>query len=488
MFYHPGVLDFCNVRLRIPLLIMAMSGLFLVPAVLNGFPFVFADTGTYLSFGIQQIIPWDRPVYYGLFSFLLNWKISPWPVIVAQSAIMSALIWITAKSIFSVERPGVVLLIAILLSVGSSLPWFVGQIMPDIFTSALFLAILIIYFGWHQLESIERWFVVLLVPATIGFHYANLLIALSMLPAIPIVFLLGWRPERNARRQFLVLMASFLLGIGALITNNAIKNRGPIGSPSASTFLLAKLLDDGPALWILEKQCPERPYLLCTQLSRLQSHRDSFSPHYDNSLWNYFLWRGPLTDFRGEKNYEYSLGGYFLWFGPLDDLGGYKSVEQEARQINIAALRTYPYEEFRASVRNALRQFFRVAIGDGLGAYSEDVPPSHTIRELYGETVYRSYRASSQMLGNLVFTLPNLLQLTLLAGSGISLIGIILWYRKFDKLILYVVVFAAIFLVGNAAVTGIFSDVRDRYQSRVVWLLPFVAALSIIRIKRQHAD
>jgi len=242
-------------------------------------------------------------------------------------------------------------------------------------------------------------------------------------------------------------MASFLLGIGALITNNAFKNRGPIGSPSPSNFLLAKLLDDGPALWILEKQCPERPYLLCTQLSRLQTYRDSFS-----------------TD-------DHTLVNYFLWGGPLADLGALRaSVEQEARQIVSAALLTYPYQQFRTSAHNAVKQFFRIGIGNGLDAYSEDEQPSITIREVYGELIYRSYRASSQILGNLDFTLPNLLQLTLLFGSGCSLIGIILWYRRFDRLILYVLIFTAIFIIGNAMVTGMLSAVSGRYQSRVIWL------------------
>ena len=56
MFRIPGALDSYVIKLRIPLLIMAMSGLFLVPAVLNGFPFVTSDTQTYLLSGMWRHI------------------------------------------------------------------------------------------------------------------------------------------------------------------------------------------------------------------------------------------------------------------------------------------------------------------------------------------------------------------------------------------------------------------------------------------------
>jgi hypothetical protein len=477
VFRSPSAIISYVIKFRVPLLIVAMSGFFLLPALLNGFPFVYSDTGTYLQSGFYAlitrdrpgaIIPWDRPIYYGLFSFLLSWRTSPWPIIVTQSAIISALIWITARSVFFVDQPSIVLLIGILLAVGSSLPWFVGQIMPDIFTSALFLAILIICFGWNRLEPIERWFALFLVSATVAFHHANPLIALSTLPAIAIIFLLGWRPERNARQQFGALTVSFILGVGALVTNNAVKNQGYIGPSGGSIFLLAKLLDDGPALWILDKQCPEKSSLLCAQLSRLQLYRDNFPT---GSLGNYFLWQGPFND---------------LGFFPL---GGARSVEikQEVRQVVTAALLTYPYEQISAAAHNVLQQFFRIAIGDGIDPYDEIDSTSNAIRQDYGILVYRSYRASSQMLGNLDFTLPNLLQLILLVGSVCTLIGVILWYRRFDRLVFYVVAFTIVFLVGNAAVTGMLAIVSDRYQSRVVWLVPFIAALSIVDVKKGRA-
>ncbi|MBN9562714.1 MAG: hypothetical protein J0H14_18610 [Alphaproteobacteria bacterium] len=54
-----------RVRRIVPILLGAL--LLLWPALLNGYPLVFADTGTYLSQAIDHSLGWDRPVFYSFF-------------------------------------------------------------------------------------------------------------------------------------------------------------------------------------------------------------------------------------------------------------------------------------------------------------------------------------------------------------------------------------------------------------------------------------
>ena len=42
------------------------------PAVWNGYPIVFADTGTYLAQAIHRFAGWDRPVFYSMFMLPLH--------------------------------------------------------------------------------------------------------------------------------------------------------------------------------------------------------------------------------------------------------------------------------------------------------------------------------------------------------------------------------------------------------------------------------
>ena len=42
------------------------------PPLWNGYPLVFADTGTYLSQAIDHYAGWDRPVFYSFFLLPLH--------------------------------------------------------------------------------------------------------------------------------------------------------------------------------------------------------------------------------------------------------------------------------------------------------------------------------------------------------------------------------------------------------------------------------
>src|SRR5471030_3065349 len=51
------------------------------PALWNGYPIVFADTGTYLSQAIHHYAGWDRQIFYSLFMFPLHATVTVWPVV-----------------------------------------------------------------------------------------------------------------------------------------------------------------------------------------------------------------------------------------------------------------------------------------------------------------------------------------------------------------------------------------------------------------------
>jgi hypothetical protein len=125
--------------------ISAITALLLMPAIYNGFPFVFPDTSAYLSVAYADSWPIDRSGFYGLLlaPVLLVSKpyASVWLAAIVQSAII-ALILVTAfrRSIPSSTPTSGFLLIAATALV-TTLSWHATQLMPDAFTGALILLV-----------------------------------------------------------------------------------------------------------------------------------------------------------------------------------------------------------------------------------------------------------------------------------------------------------------------------------------------------------
>ena len=80
-------------RLAVPV----AATLLLWPAVWNGYPIVFADTGTYLSQAIHLYAGWDRPVFYSLFMLPLHLTVTLWPVVVAQALLAAWVMWLVCR-------------------------------------------------------------------------------------------------------------------------------------------------------------------------------------------------------------------------------------------------------------------------------------------------------------------------------------------------------------------------------------------------------
>jgi hypothetical protein len=66
--------------------------LLLWPAFWNGYPLIFADTGTYLSQAIEHYAGWDRPIFYSLFLFPLHMTVTTWPAIGGQALLVAYLL------------------------------------------------------------------------------------------------------------------------------------------------------------------------------------------------------------------------------------------------------------------------------------------------------------------------------------------------------------------------------------------------------------
>ena len=432
------------------------------PAVWNGYPIVFADTGTYLSQAVHLYAGWDRPVFYSLFMLPLHATITLWPVIVAQALITSWILWLVCRVLTPrITAAGFVGGIAA-LSVCTWLPWIVSELMPDLFTPLLVLAICLLAWAPERLSRPEAIALVALAAFMIASQQSSVPLACVLLPVLWFfrrrrgAIVLDEAPRHGlsvAIRRGVFVCAPLAVAIAALCSANLAAHGRFALAPFGKVFLLARVIYDGPGMAVLRRDCPAAEWRLCPFI-------DSFPSSSDEFLWQ------PDS--------------------PLNRAGGPKVVSQDAADIIATALLSDPAGEIRAVVANLVEQLGRFASGDGLNPWPVQVSP--WIERDFPASERATYAAARQQAGSL--SVPSLLaglHRVVAIGGVVAcalLLPIALVRRRPSAGFLLIVLVA---LPVGAAITGGLSAPHDRYQSRLMWLPPFIAAVSLPTLRRRMA-
>jgi len=429
-------------RLSKTVIVLALAAISLLwPALWNGYPLVFADSGTYLSQAIERYAGWDRPVFYSLFLFPLHMTVTTWPAIVVQALLIAYLLHLLRRTLLPGTAVWWLLVLVGILTVTSPLPWFTSQLMPDVFTGVVVVALALLAFAADRLSAAERIALVVLTTFAIAVHLSHVLLAIALLAVL--------LPMRRSWASAGRCIAPLALAVLALVSVNLIAFGRASLAPFGNVFLLARVIYDGPGMDVLRRDCPAAGWRLCPFV-------ESMPPHWDD-----FLWR---VD------------------GPLARAGGAKLVSRDADAIVAAALIAEPGTELLSFASNATEQFVRFSTGDGLQPWPETVGPSIARHFPSFENV--AFATSRQSIGTL--TVPRLLQIldSATAVAGIAGCCAILCIAPRRHLAAGLAVAVLVALLANAAVTGGLSGPHDRYQSRIMWLPPVVALLAVASLRR----
>ena len=128
-------------RLRALVAIAAAAALLLSAALYNGYPLTFWDTGAYLEHARTLLPRPDRLIGYSIFIRALSFGATLWPVVIAQCVLVAWLVWRVARTLLGRVSIASYLLLATVLAVATALPWVAGQLMADVFTPVLVLAL-----------------------------------------------------------------------------------------------------------------------------------------------------------------------------------------------------------------------------------------------------------------------------------------------------------------------------------------------------------
>jgi hypothetical protein len=273
----------------------------------------------------------------------------------------------------------------------------------------------------------------------------------SLLLGCVLLALLGgvrWFQGGDFRRwSLLVLPPAFAL-VALCSVNLAAHHRFAV-SPFGNVFLLARVIYDGPGMEALQRDCPAEHWRLCPYLG-------AFPPISDDFLW--------------------TAGS------PLNRAGGAKAVSQDADAIIRAGLAIDPVGEARAAWSNTVEQLTSFASGDGLNAWPEQVSP--WVRRDFPPREVAAYEGARQQAGSL--GVPLVLAGIHLAAALAGVVGCAILLpvafgrraRCFGFLLAVVIA-----LPVSAAISGGLSAPHDRYQSRIMWLPPFVAVVSLLSLR-----
>jgi len=423
-----------------------IASLFLSGAAFyNGYPLVYPDTSTYLGLRDNLI----RSFFYNIFIFPSSWFLSLWPVALLQSLIVAHLLRLALRVVFRVTSIIAYLAMIALLCLLTSLPWFTGFIMPDIFTGIMILSLYLLIFCRDNLEFWERIYLFLLTVLSATVHLSNIPLAAGMIGVIWFFRAIFKNNGRFPAPQLLYASNAVLLAFTLIIVNNYRVHDTFTFSPGGYAFLLARFVSDGEAVNYLKESCPEKKYKICAYIDQLPNDSDKF-------LW-------PQDS-------------------PFRKVGWINGYRQEGKDIVKNTILSHPFSIIKSSLKNTILQLHMFNNWYGICSYINDPYPTNDIRTYYPSD-FHAYEISRQSLNRLSLNTFNRLQrniicLCLLIAA--AMFYIFLKHEQYMPVLLLTSIVIAYVL--SSFVTGTLSGPHNRYGSRIIWLLPFFSFASIIHI------
>jgi hypothetical protein len=410
-------------------------------AFYNRYPLVWPDTAGYLVLVNFSY----RSIFYSLFVYPAHLTGSLWTVVLVQSLLVAYLLRILLREVFAIASRTGFLIVTVLMSMLTSLPWNAGFVMADIFTGVLVLCLFLLAFCFERLGRWERCYMIGLTFLAAVAHYSHLPIATGLLLFGFAMRVLLRKRAPDAVPHLMLPAAVIALAFVTIVIANYLTLGVMSFSPGGYAFQLARLVEDGPAVAYLRENCASRKYTLCGYLDRL-----------------------PMENWR------------FLWApeGPFQHLD-WLEERDEGLEIVAGTLERYPLWTLKGAIGNTFEQMTRIKTGSLLISYAHKKYPTDELQTTYPAD-FPAYLDSRQSRGELAH-LDSLNRLhvgvVIFSVFYCAMIAILL-ARDGQWLPVELLITIAFALLLNGIVAGEFSGPIDRYGSRIIWLLPLVAIAS----------
>ena len=412
-----------------------------------------------------------RSPYYGILLYSAFEIGTLWLLAALQSLIAAWTVHTLIRGVIPQPRPRVYLSVMGGLSLLSTLPFFAGFGMPDIFAPLGALATAALTISWPRYGRLEKAGLIAVITASLWFHTSHILLEIALI-GISVGILWWFRTGGRAiALRAGVLGLIVVLAFVSDIAYHAVVKMRTGEDLHRPPFLSARVLADGPGRVYLREACAKAsPYVLC----RFKSNPLDDS---DEILWA----DDPARGIFNASKIDVRI-----------------ALEREEKTFVLQTILHHPLEQLGASLSNWFEQMSLVDLSEPLrdpgyyftNVYWKDtslptlIPGGHEclkrpklcrpwisiswISYLHGTvillgTVFLGWRASRRDVRAVV-----LARRPIKPGSREALVA------ATAILILAVIV--------NSAVTGILSGPFARYHARMVWILPAAAAVTAWRI------
>jgi len=424
------------------------------PAIYNGFPLLYPDSMTYLDDGrivARALFLHRLSDYYGMRSFFyslvilpFHWNRTAWPIVALQCFLVAYVLRLVIRSIAPHPPATYYMAFVLLLSLVTSVGWYSGLILPDILGSLVYLAFYLLVFARDSASPAERVSLYLIAWWGIASHATHLLLAAALCALVAIVLALQRQSIRRILRSTLEVAAIVAVAAASQLALHGYLYGSPSLNGERPPFLMARVIADGPGRWYLEKQCGELTWTICAHVQNLSDDPDLF-------LW--------------------SPNG--IWQSASDS--EQKQMLREELPLVVATIRAYPRAQLRRSAANFWQQLTM------FGVYDLD-PSSWTANQFNNvmPAARASYLRSRQAQNALPLEALTTLQFwVVIASLGVIVVFALMWARRLPSRLASLTSVVAFVVVVNAAITGVLSMPEDRFESRVIWLVPLLAGLFV---------
>jgi len=403
----------------------------------------------------DKVVLAGRSVYYGVLVYAGYLAGKMWLTVALQALAVAYVLQLLMQRLWKLRTRVVVGTVAA-LSLLTPLGAYAGFLMPDVFAPLVILCMGTLAFYWRELPYKHRWALSLLLLFGLSAHASHVVLAASLLG---LALLVRWLSSRwQGVPTTALLVVAFCIG-GAVAAEWAFNKAVTMAvgaPPMRMPHPMARLIDLGPGTAYLKQRCPDSNFAACAYVQNYPTR------------WDEFLFS---TD---------PAKGAFA----LADVATKRRLSDEQLRFVMEVIRFDPAGVAAGIGKDVLKQLvdFRVDItrydNRGLALFEGRVPVAVFTDMQNSRAAQESPLNAWLTMATYALVLLSVLLLAWQASVG-KKTGAAQQQRLFTDFSWFVVAG----VVANGVICATLASSLDRFQSRVIWLLPFLALAALAQAR-----